>query len=159
MTDLAGDRDVHPAWHLDVYGEGPLQAELARQVAELGLQDVIALRGYVGIDAGLREAYERADIFLHVSWTEGMPQVLIEAFAARLPTVATDVGGVAALAGEAAILVAPGDARAVADALRSLAGDEGLRARLVEAATVVARAHTKEAEAGALAAFLTGAPA
>ena len=48
-----------------------------------------------------------------------MPQVLIEAFAARLPTVATDVGGVAALAGDAAVLVAPGAARAAADALRS----------------------------------------
>ena len=110
------DGDLHPPWRLDVYGEGPLEPALTRKIEELGLQDVITLRGYVGIDAGLREAYERADAFLHVSWTEGMPQVLIEAFAARLPTVATDVGGVAALADDAALLVAPGDARAVADA-------------------------------------------
>ncbi len=159
MAKLAAGPDAEPPWHLDVYGEGPLEPELARRVAELGLQDVITLRGYVGIDTGLREAYERADAFLHVSWTEGMPQVLIEAFAARLPTVATDVGGVAALAGDAALLVGPGDAQAVADALRRLAEDAGLRTRLVEAGTVVARAHTTEAEARGLAAFLTGAPA
>ena len=159
MGRLVADGDPQPAWRLDVYGEGPLEAELARRIAELGLQEVITLRGYVGIDSGLRDAYDSADVFLHVSWTEGMPQVLIEAFAARLPTVATDVGGVAALAGDAALLVAPGDAQAVADALRSLGKDEGLRSRLVEAGTVIAHAHTTEAEAGALAAFLTGAPA
>jgi glycosyltransferase involved in cell wall biosynthesis len=159
MALLAADGDARPPWRLDVYGEGPLEPELARKIAELGLQDAITLRGYVGIDAGLREAYERADLFLHVSWTEGMPQVLIEAFAARLPTVATDVGGVAALAGDAALLVAPGDAQAVADALRRLNEDEGLRTRMVEAGTVIAHAHTTEAEAGALAAFLTGVPA
>ena len=159
MALLHADGAVHPPWRLDVYGEGPLEPELARTIEELGLQDVITLRGYVGIDAGLREAYERADAFLHVSWTEGMPQVLIEAFAARLPTVATDVGGVAALAHGAALLVAPGDAQAVADGLRRLAEDEGLRTRLVEAGTVIAHAHTTEAETGALAAFLAGAPA
>jgi glycosyltransferase involved in cell wall biosynthesis len=155
MARLAADGG--PPWRLEVYGEGPLAAELARRIEELGLQDVVTLRGYVGIDAGLREAYDRADVFLHVSWTEGMPQVLIEAFAARLPTVATDVGGVAALANGAALLVPPGDAQAVADALRRLADDEGLRTRLVEAGTVIAQAHTTEAEAGALATFLAGA--
>ena len=159
MARLAAGRDVGPPWRLDVYGEGPLEPELHRRIAELGLQDVITLRGYVGIDAGLREAYDRADAFLHVSWTEGMPQVLIEAFAARLPTVATDVGGVAALAGDAALLVAPGDPQAVAGALRRLDEDEGLRTRLVEAGTVIAHAHTTEAEAAALAAFLIGEPA
>jgi glycosyltransferase involved in cell wall biosynthesis len=157
MARLVGDGD--PPWRLDVYGEGPLEPELASRIAELGLQDVVTLRGYVGIDAGLRDAYDRADAFLHVSWTEGMPQVLIEAFAARLPTVATDVGGVAALAGDAALLVPAGDAQAVADALRRLGEDEGLRTRLVEAGTVIAHAHTTEAEAGALASFLIGGPA
>ncbi len=159
MARLVAQDDSRSSWHLDVYGEGPLEHDLARRIVEFELQDVIKLRGYVGIDAGLREAYERADVFLHVSWTEGMPQVLIEAWAACLPTVATDVGGVAALAGNAAILVAPGDAQAVVDALQRLAADEGLRTQLVEAGTVIARAHTREAEAGMLAEFLIGAEA
>jgi glycosyltransferase involved in cell wall biosynthesis len=63
---------------------------------------------------------------------------------------------VAALIGDAAILVAPGDAQRIADALRRLAADEGLRTRLVDVGTAVARAHTREAEAGQLAAFLLG---
>ena len=48
-----------------------------------------------------------------------MPQVLLEAFAARLPVVATAVGGVAA-AGDRALLVPPGDALAAADQLSRL---------------------------------------
>jgi glycosyltransferase involved in cell wall biosynthesis len=88
-----------------------------------------------------------------------MPQVLIESFAAALPTVATAVGGVSAFAGGAALLVPPGDAAAAADALRSLDRDAGLRRRLVEAGGEVARAHTVEAEAARIAALLVGGAA
>ncbi len=52
------------------------------------------LLGYVPIDDGLLDRYRQADVFLHVSWTEGFPQVLLEAFASRTPAVATEVGGV-----------------------------------------------------------------
>jgi glycosyltransferase involved in cell wall biosynthesis len=155
MTLLNGDEEA-ASWRLDVYGEGPLERELAQHIAAARLEDAIRLHGYVAYDAGLREAYDRADAFVHVSLTEGMPQVLIEACAARLPIVATDVGGVAALVGDAAILVPPRDAERIADALRKVAADEGLRTRLVAAGTAVARAHTREAEASQLAAFLLG---
>ena len=58
MAQLAADGDAQPPWHLDVYGEGPLEQELAGRLAALGLQERVTLHGYVGIDAGLREAYE-----------------------------------------------------------------------------------------------------
>ena len=64
--------------------------------------------------ASFRRSTHSSDVFLHVSWTEGVPQVLFEAFAAGLPVVATDVGGVAQAVDGAALLVAPGDALAAA---------------------------------------------
>ena len=45
-----------------------------------------------------------------MSWTEGLPQVLFEAFAAGTPVVATAVGGVPEAVGDAALLIPPGDA-------------------------------------------------
>jgi glycosyltransferase involved in cell wall biosynthesis len=145
-------------WRLDVVGGGPLESELRTEVERRGLQDAVRIHGYLPLDDGLTEAYRSADAFLHVSWTEGMPQVLIESFAAGLPTVATAVGGVAAFAGDAALLVPPGDAAAAADALRRLDRDETLRASLTRRGTQIARVHTLEAEAGRVAAFVTGGP-
>jgi glycosyltransferase involved in cell wall biosynthesis len=85
-----------------------------------------------------------------------MPQVLLEAFAARLPSVATAVGGVEALVGDAALLVAPGDAAAPAAALRRLAAEPALRAQLADAAEQVVRDYTTERETERLARFLSG---
>jgi glycosyltransferase involved in cell wall biosynthesis len=95
-----------------------------------------------------------AHAFLHVSWTEGVPQVLFEAFAARLPVVATDVGGVGAVAGDAAILIQPGDPDAAAEALERIAEDVDLRRRLTDAGVAQASKHNFEAEAARTAEFL-----
>ena len=87
--------------------------------------------------------------------TEGVPQVILEAFAARLPVVATDVGAVAELVTGRGLLVAPGDPVAAAGALERLVADPELRGRLVEAAHHAAADHTLEAECSRLAAFLS----
>ena len=63
--------------------------------------------------------YRSSHVLLHVSWTEGLPQILLEGFAAATPVVATDVGGVARAVGDAALLVPAGDAGAAADAVRN----------------------------------------
>jgi glycosyltransferase involved in cell wall biosynthesis len=138
-------------------GEGRLRDALAARARELGVGDALDLPGYEPLEEGLWERYRSADALLHVSWTEGAPQVLLEAFAAGLPVVATAVGGVADLAGDAALLIAPGDATAAAEALASLA-DPALRRRLVTAGLARARAHTAEREAGRVAALLAGEP-
>lgn len=133
-------------WRLVVAGEGEMRSDLERRLAELGVADRADLRGYVPIDAGLHDLYRDCDVFLHVSWTEGLPQVIFEAFAARLPVVATAVGGVADAVGDAALLIPPGDADAAAGALRRIAEDAELRERLVERGVERVRAHTTEAE-------------
>ena len=112
------------------------------------------MRGYVPIDDGLREEYARSDIFLHISWTEGLPQVLAEAFAAALPVVATDVGGISLAVKDSVLLVPPGDPDAVITALLRLADDERLRTTLVDSGIKYAHAHTAESECHRLIQFL-----
>jgi glycosyltransferase involved in cell wall biosynthesis len=141
-------------WRLVICGDGPLRSQLQARLAELGLLDCVELRGYVPIDGGLLELYRRSHAFLHVSWTEGFPQVLIEAFAAGLPSVATAVGGVPAAAEDAALLVRPGDPQAAADALERLAANAALRERLIDTALERARGCTIEAESARLARFM-----
>lgn len=141
---LALLRHREPRWRLVVCGEGHLKSELGERLAELGLAEFASLRGYVPIDGGLQEIYEQSHIFLHVAWTEGFPQTIVEAFGARLPVVATAVGGVPAGVGEAALLVPPGDAETAAGALRRLADDAELRERLIEAGVALVRENTLE---------------
>ena len=150
---LAGLRARDQRWRLVVAGEGPMRAELEERLASLGVADGADLLGYVPVDAGLHDLYRSADFFLHVSWTEGLPQVLFEAFAARLPIVATAVGGVPDAAGDAALLVPPGDAEAAVEALGRLAADARLRAQLVESGVERVRRHTTTAEIKKVARF------
>jgi len=143
-----------PRWRLVVCGEGAMEDELTARIAELGLADRAELRGYVPLHGGLMEVYRRSHALLHVSWTEGLPQVIPEAFAAGLPVVATDVGGITAAVGPAATVVPPGEARAAAAALRALAADPELRRGLIEGGHEFARAHTLSREVRRVAAFL-----
>jgi len=145
-------------WRLVVCGEGPLREPLRARLQELGLLDRVQLRGYVPIDGGLLDLYRNSHAFLHVSWTEGFPQVLVEAFASGLPVVATAVGGVPAAAAGAALLVPPGDAAAAANALERIATDAELRERLVAEGLERAHEGTLETTCGRLASFLEAAP-
>ncbi len=141
-------------WRLTVCGEGPLAGELAQRLERLGLNGRATLAGYVPIDGGLLDLYRESHAMLHVSWTEGLPQILFEAFAAGLPVVATAVGGVAEAAGDAALLIPPGDPEAAAEALERVAADAELRERMVSAGLERARAVTLEAESERLARFI-----
>ena len=118
---FAGLRKRDPRWRLIVCGEGPLENALAERLRELGIAEHAELRGYVAFGPELMEVYRSSHAFLHVSWTEGFPQVLLEAFAAGIPVVATDVGGVRAAVGEVVRLVPPGDAEAAIGELQGLA--------------------------------------
>jgi glycosyltransferase involved in cell wall biosynthesis len=142
-------------WRLAVCGEGPLEGALRQRLDVLGVAGKVKLHGYVPQDLGLAELYRSSHVLLHVSWTEGLPQVLYEAFAARVPVVATAVGGVRAGVGDAALLIEPGDAGAAVSAISALAQDAELRRRLVLNGIVRVRAHTLEAEAARVAQFIT----
>jgi glycosyltransferase involved in cell wall biosynthesis len=151
---LAALRSLDPRWRLVIAGEGPLEGDLRERLRSLGVEEAADVPGYVPIDGGLPELYRSSHAFLHVSWTEGLPQVLFESFAAGLPVVATEVGGVPAAVGDAALLVPPGDASRPAEELARVGRDADLRARLVTAGLARVREHTLEAETRRVAEFL-----
>jgi sugar transferase (PEP-CTERM/EpsH1 system associated) len=124
--------DENGAYRLAIVGDGPERAALERQVAALGLTSVVRL---LGNREDVAELLAECDVFVLSSIAEGMPVTLLEAMAARLPIVATDVGGVAAVveADVTGTLVPPRDARALADALRGYLDDAERRRRHGEA--------------------------
>ena len=155
LADLLGRlRDGRGDWRLVVCGEGPFSKPLADRLGDLGVREHADLLGYVPHGPGLQAHYRSSHVFVHVSWTEGLPQVLLEAFAAGLPVVATDVGGVRDAVGAAVLLVPPGDAAATVAAIQRIAADEGLRRRLIEAGLDYVRTRTIDVESRRVAAFL-----
>jgi len=120
-------------YRLTWVGTGPLADATRRHANELGVGDRLVLTGYLPFGPQLLDAYRRAQIFVHVSLTEGFPQVLVEALASRLPIVATDVGGVRAALdnGRAGVLVPPNDRFSLVRAITLLAGDSELRDALI----------------------------
>jgi glycosyltransferase involved in cell wall biosynthesis len=78
------------------------------------------------------ELLAASDVFVLFSRSEGLPMSILEAMAAGLPVVASNVGGVPELVadGETGLLVPPGDPQALAAALRRLVENEDLRRRL-----------------------------
>jgi len=88
-----------------------------------------------GLAAGTPEMTDRfrqADVFVLPSRADAVPWVVVEAMAAGLPVVATPVGAIPELIGDAGVLVPVDDTDALADALRRLADDRGLCRRLGE---------------------------
>jgi glycosyltransferase involved in cell wall biosynthesis len=73
-----------------LFGDGPLRATLSRQIAEYGLQRVFHLAGF---HADLDRYLPYFDLTVLPSFTEGLPNIVLESFAAGVPVVATAVGG------------------------------------------------------------------
>lgn len=155
LADILSELRVRdPRWRLRVCGEGELAGALERRLHAQGVAQYAELLGYIPMGERLLDLYRRSHALLHVSWTEGFPQVLVEAFATDLPVVATAVGGVPAGVGQAAVLIPPGDAGAAADALSRISADDALRTRLASDGRQLAAGRTIEAQTERLLAFL-----
>ncbi len=160
LADIAaGLGDAWDGWRLRAVGAGSLKGDLTARRRLLGVDDRLELRGSVPYGAGIRAEYDAADALVHVSRTEGQPQVLLEAMAAGIPIVATAVGGVASLLGDGdrGLLIPPDDAHAAVAALERLRTDTTLRARLVAAGHTYVTAHTTDHEAAQVATFVAAA--
>jgi glycosyltransferase involved in cell wall biosynthesis len=117
----------HPDWLLVIYGEGPDRTDLET------LRDALSMQGRIslpGITKNIETAYAEADLFVLPSRFEGYPNALLEALAAGLPAIATSgPGGASEILedGKYGLLVAPGDAVALASALDRMMSDPALR--------------------------------
>jgi glycosyltransferase involved in cell wall biosynthesis len=132
-------KDRGPLVQLELAGDGPLRAELERQVEETGLSDWVTLLGTVPHASLLSDlkAHRWDAVVLPSIVTEkaeeGIPVSLIEAMGAGIPVLSTRTGAIPELLREGAgLLVEAGDPVGLADALEELARKPGLRERLAE---------------------------
>lgn len=107
-------------WRSDEVRRALRQADTGGRLRVLGSVD----------DATLRRLYAGAQVVVQPSLAEGYGMPLLEAMAFGAPVVASDIPAAAEVAGECALLVPPGDARALADAVAALLDDPARRSAL-----------------------------
>jgi glycosyltransferase involved in cell wall biosynthesis len=114
-----------PSVRLVLIGDGPERDTIRILIARHGLEKHIRC---LGLRTDVPRFLRAADAFLLTSISEGIPLTLIEAMAATLPVVSTDVGGVREVVanGQTGLLAPSGDDNALASAVLCLAGDLAL---------------------------------
>lgn len=122
-----------PALRALLVGDGPLRAELEAEVARVGLADELRFTGY---RADADALIATADLLVLSSVEEGLGSVLLDAMVFGKPVAATAAGGIPEIVvhGETGLLVPPGDAEALGEAIARIAGDRELAARLAAGA-------------------------
>ena len=83
-------QQMHPNAHLLIVGDGMLEDQLKVMAASQGTDNI----HFLGFRRDMDEIMSAIDLFVLPSLTEGLPNVVLEAFAAKKPVVATRVGGV-----------------------------------------------------------------
>lgn len=118
-----------PRLKLLIFGQGPLEAELRRRIAELGMEDQVIMAGF---RRDLPAILPCLDLLVHPALMEGLGIALLQAASAGLPIVAVDAGGMpeAVEPGVNGRLVPGGSAEALGEALRALLADGELRRRM-----------------------------
>ncbi len=129
---------------LVIVGEGSERPRIEELRRNLRLTDVVTLTGQ---QDNVNRYYSIADVFLLPSHSEGCPNVLLEAVAAGVPVVATEVGGIPEVVtnGRDAILVKKHDQAGLAAATAQILQDRELRDRLVSSAREIVARKTPEA--------------
>lgn len=102
-------------------------------IQSLKIENQVHWEGYAAFGHALFDQYDRSDILVLPSISEGTPRVLVEARARSLPIVSTNVGGIPSsiTQGEDGLLVEPRDVKAMAQAVSKIIRDESLRKKLI----------------------------
>jgi glycosyltransferase involved in cell wall biosynthesis len=119
-------REEFPLLRLEIAGEGPERRVIETEAEALGIRDSVRLMGW---RRDLEPLFAGWDIFVLPSLDEALGIVVLEAMAAAVPVVASAVGGLPEVVEEGCTgwLVPPAQPRALAERLRSLLVDPGLR--------------------------------
>jgi L-malate glycosyltransferase len=132
----------NPDAKLDLVGDGPLEDDIRKLVADLNQRGV----NFTGVASRqeIAKYYDEADIFINASWLDNMPLSIIEAFAAGLPVVTTSPECMPYLVDhERTGLLSPvGDEKSLAANVVRLLSDPALAARLAQNARDQARNYT-----------------
>ena len=112
-----------------LFGDGPLREQLDTRIKQLGLTNKFIVAGFRD---NLDDYFPHFDLFAQSSHTEGLPNVILEAFAAGVPVVATAVGGTREIVDDGinGLLIPPGDTSALASAITRLTADASPRAEM-----------------------------
>jgi glycosyltransferase involved in cell wall biosynthesis len=123
-------------------------ATMGNAIVDVVTGDDVSTEGSVRVHRGvapgseeLRRLYREADVFVLPSYADAVPNVVLEAMAAGLPVIASDVGAIPEIVGDAGVVVPRGDRKMLGAALSHLADDPQTRARLGERAYQRAREH------------------
>lgn len=131
---LAALSHLPPDVRMVVVGDGPMRAELVKAVHAHNLDGRVEMRGRVP-SANMPALLRRLDVVILPSlttfrWKEQFGRILIEAMACGVPVVGSDSGEIPNVIGDAGLIVPEGDALALANAIRSIQTNAGLRANL-----------------------------
>jgi glycosyltransferase involved in cell wall biosynthesis len=115
---------------LDIFGEGSERKRIEEVIAHMGLQSRVVMHGAT---ADSHQALSKMDLLVLPSEAEGFGLVLIEAMAAGVPVVGTNVPGIRDVIedGVSGLLVPPRNPRVLADTIQRVWADESLREKLV----------------------------
>lgn len=139
------------AWRLVLCGHhGSMLADWQAEAGRLGIGRDVDFLGYVD-EAKLANLWSRAGALVFPSLHEGFGIPLLEAFHQGVPVIADGSTAAPEIAGDAALLVDARDEDALAGAMREVAGDPGLRQKLVAAGTRRLSRFEPDAEFGRLA--------
>ena len=119
----------YPGLRVIFFGQGPLESALAREIAAAGLSGVVTLAGF---RQDLETILPCLDLLVHPAMMEGLGVSLLQASSAGVPIVASRAGGIpeAVRDGENGLLVPPGNAAALSDAVGALLADPERRRAL-----------------------------
>lgn len=124
--------------NLIMLGKGEEEENLKALAQELGISDRIDFAGFV---VNVEDYLINADAFLLSSDYEALPLALLEAMAAGLPIISTDVGGVRDIVTDNGLLIAVGDTLAMVQAMEELYLNQEVRARMAAASLSNVRAY------------------
>jgi len=120
--------------------------ELKEYAEKLGIRQMVVYLGYKQLGQELFDVYKKADIFVMPTKYDSFPRTITEAMSQSLPVVATKVGAIPLRLtdGLNAILVEPGDGKALANAINKVANDKQLRQKLIKEGRELASQNTLE---------------